>query len=99
MPAITDCLAHTFWKMNHVATVHYENGKYHLHAELEKAADESETKNKAPKALSSETVFQHIKSEILLLNIYQTTEHTINSAYVIDYAEVFIENTNPPPRA
>ena len=29
-PIINDILAHTFWRMNHLATVHCVNGKYHV---------------------------------------------------------------------
>ncbi|MFT3934611.1 MAG: hypothetical protein QM726_13390 [Chitinophagaceae bacterium] len=41
MPAIADCIAHIFWYSEHVATVHYENGKYHLHYENIDAAKKS----------------------------------------------------------
>ena len=38
MPIIDDVLAHTFFKNEHIATVHYENGKQHIHLELIKEA-------------------------------------------------------------
>jgi hypothetical protein len=31
VPFIADVIAHTFWYSQHVATVHFENGKYHVH--------------------------------------------------------------------
>ena len=34
MPYLTDALAHTFYYAEHVKTVHFENGKYHVHNEL-----------------------------------------------------------------
>jgi hypothetical protein len=33
MPYVTDVLAHSFWYANHMSTVHFENGKYHIHKE------------------------------------------------------------------
>jgi len=33
-PAVNDVIAHTFFKMQHLSTVHFEDGKYHLHSEL-----------------------------------------------------------------
>lgn len=34
MPYVTDVLAHSFWYANHMSTVHFENGKYHVHKEV-----------------------------------------------------------------
>ncbi len=31
MPFVADALAHAFWYSQHIATVHFENGKYHVH--------------------------------------------------------------------
>ncbi len=33
MPYISDTVAHVFWYSQHMATVHYENGEYHVHKE------------------------------------------------------------------
>ena len=33
IPALSDCVAHIFWYSEHMATVHYEHGKYHVHYE------------------------------------------------------------------
>jgi hypothetical protein len=55
MPLVNDIIAHTFYKMQHLATVHYENGKYHLHAEL---ADESEGQKKEQKGNIPVTAFE-----------------------------------------
>ena len=40
---INDALAHTFWKVQHMATVHLENGHYHLHNELKKISEEDKS--------------------------------------------------------
>ncbi len=31
VPLAADMIAHTFWYSQHMATVHFENGKYHVH--------------------------------------------------------------------
>ena len=38
LPFITDVIAHTFWYSHHMATVHFENGRYHVHTESMEAA-------------------------------------------------------------
>jgi hypothetical protein len=61
---LSDALAHTLNKMEHLATVHYENGHYHLHNEL-KALDESETQKKNPSENSTLTKAKVSDSEQL----------------------------------
>lgn len=34
LPYLSDFISHTFWYAKHIATVHYENGKYHVHHEV-----------------------------------------------------------------
>ncbi|MBA3664820.1 MAG: hypothetical protein H0W61_11520 [Bacteroidetes bacterium] len=62
-----DVLAHTFFKAKHMATIHYENGKYHLHSELESISkDETgSTKEKGPSAQKlNENINQQITHEL-----------------------------------
>lgn len=50
MPYVSDIIAHAFWYSQHMATVHYENGKYHVHAEIFKAEKNNSNENQgAPK--------------------------------------------------
>lgn len=39
VPIVSDTVAHLFFKEKHVATVHFENGRYHLHLEVKKISD------------------------------------------------------------
>ena len=41
-PLFADALAHVFWNSEHIATVHYENGSYHVHVEVKKASENSD---------------------------------------------------------
>jgi hypothetical protein len=41
MPYLSDLIAHTFYNAEHVKTVHFENGKYHVHHELVKLAQKN----------------------------------------------------------
>ena len=40
LPYISDSINHIFFYAKHMATVHYENGKYHVHYETAKHARE-----------------------------------------------------------
>jgi len=49
-PSIADTIAHIFWYSEHMATVHYEHGKYHVHIEnINEAKKGSPEKNSSIK--------------------------------------------------
>ena len=41
VPFFADVIAHTFWYSQHIATVHFENGKYHVHYQYLNEAEKS----------------------------------------------------------
>lgn len=45
-PVVTDVFAHIFWNSEHMATVHYENGQYHVHVEIKKVEENSSKTSK-----------------------------------------------------
>ncbi len=61
LPYVKDLAAHIFWMVEHVSTVHKENGKYHTHFEslsLTKKADSEKTNDiaKAPTFAAEHTI-------------------------------------------
>ncbi len=45
-PIIANAISHAFFYSQHMATVHFENGKMHLHKEMiQKAGEENSTKD------------------------------------------------------
>ncbi len=96
MPLIKDVLAHTFFEKSHKATVHYENGRYHLHIELNDEAQQSESKQN-PSFLSNEVLASHLKSNELILNHFFQTISEINSPYINVSTDVNIPSPLLPP--
>jgi hypothetical protein len=47
LPVLEDVMAHMLWKNEHIATVHYENGKYHVHLEISDAEEKSANTSKS----------------------------------------------------
>ena len=98
---ISDALAHTFWKVQHMATVHFENGHYHLHNELKKISEEDKNSStdKVPATeKSNETSSNQIVHElnfdfeitsILIPEIAQPNQNTISG---------FTQINSPPPK-
>jgi len=98
---IMDVFEHTFFKMQHMATVHFENGHYHLHAELETINKEENTADKATEKSSSqkaETNSQHLLTK-LNLN-FKTNSSLIPSTIpsVLDVCSGFTQQKYLPPK-
>lgn len=97
---VEDALAHTFWKMQHMATVHFENGKYHLHTELNDIS-EKENKSTQEKAPSSEKSFETIAQDIHKLNFNFEINSIIIPAPIHQTQDVlagFTRINSPPPK-
>jgi hypothetical protein len=100
-PLFTDILAHTFWKMEHLATIHFENGTYHLHAELETAQQEASknpvTDHSFPKA--DESLSSHLLQDISI-SFPSTPLPIVNGVLVKRIPPwVVLSIVTPPPQA
>ena len=99
---VEDVLAHTFWKMQHMATVHFENGHYHLHNELSDIS-EKENKNSQEKTPSSQKTNETISSHIVQQFDFQFENNLSSSQKHVasqkDVISVFIKINSPPPEA
>jgi len=97
---VQDVLAHTFFKKQHMATIHFENGRYHLHTELGYIADEeSGTKEKSPSPLkSNEDLSNQIITE---LRFSFSNDHVSLPSFYNPHQAVtagFTGITFPPPK-
>jgi len=59
LPYVSDSLAHTFWLYQHIATVHYEHGKYHTHYEALAIAKQTNSEKGAPNAKLTNSADDH----------------------------------------
>ena len=96
LPLVKDLLAHTFFKTSHMAEVHYENGRYHLHMELNEEAQKNESKQSTSFS-NNDVLASHLKSEELILQPFFKTISEINSPYVNVSSDVNIPTPLLPP--
>ena len=98
-PVIGDILAHTFWRAQHMATVHFENGKYHVHYALQAAAKEDNGNKKSSSVKVDETLDIHlvVNNQIVLAN--NSNMRTITSYDLGHYSSAFPNRDAPPPKA
>lgn len=94
-PILTDVLAHTFWRAQHMATIHCLNGKYHVHYELYKSGKTESKGNSSVK--SDETISIHITCNQKGLQFYFRKEaiHRWSGFWL---ENPFIKIISPPPR-
>lgn len=97
MPLVKDVIAHAFFEDSHVAAVHYENGRYHIHLELKEQVATNDTKTPIESAF--ETVSSHIQSERLKSDGYFQNEIEVNTPYLIVSIELFSYPPFTPPKA
>jgi hypothetical protein len=98
-PYISDGVAHIFYYTQHMATVHYENGKYHVHKEIVDNAKKNDPVKETPSSKKENSANDHISfqqkqgEQITAASIvYQLSPTaTLHNNYLAaDY---------PPPRA
>jgi Zn-finger protein len=97
---VEDVLAHTLWRAQHMATVHFENGHYHIHNEL---SDVSEKENKSAqnKAPSSEKMNENTFQNIHELNFNFQTNSILTPVTIFQTQDVlagFTTINSPPPK-
>jgi hypothetical protein len=59
-PYISDLAAHVFYNSKHMSTVHYENGKLHVHKEIVDNAKKAEPAKETPLSKKDNSANDHI---------------------------------------
>ncbi len=98
IPIAKDFVAHAFNAQSHIATVHYENGKSHLHVEVAKAAKETTAKQNV-NAVYYETCQNHTSAEIFryyLFPVYSEL-YFLDTKYCMK--DMIQSIQTPPPKA
>jgi hypothetical protein len=62
VPYISDTIAHTFWRYQHISTVHFENGKYHTHYEVLEAAKKTDPEKASHSGKTDTNIGEHFST-------------------------------------
>ena len=98
-PYLNDVVAHALFLQQHMATVHFENGKYHVHAEVTKNAKEDNSNKSLPSSKKENTSTDHIiftskSNSVISLLIVKKYLHAANNILCVGN----VECNYPPPR-
>ncbi|MBC7865199.1 MAG: hypothetical protein IAF38_19650 [Bacteroidia bacterium] len=99
-PLVKDFCAHLLWESEHLSTVHYENGKYHLHLDLAKESDEQQKNSKDSENTSlNEFLANHISTNEVTISNFSSTDFIPSEFLLKKQTEVFIPFFVPPPKS
>lgn len=98
LPLMKDALAHTFFKTQHMATVHYEKGRYHLHLELAQDAQSNDSNPAAPTS-AYDMLPAHVSTQELVFTPFTKQLSEIRSPYMHIPTDVLPASPFQPPRA
>ena len=95
---IKDVVAHTFWGVDHLATVHQHDGDQHVHTEINKAAAQDNEEQNTPTSKASDPVSIHIPA-----NHHYDFRHLSegNKRYFFsgsDFRDPYVEKDILPPK-
>ncbi len=101
LPFIADCISHAFFYTQHMATVHYENGKYHVHYEAAKNIKE-DAAGKTPASSSSKkdtapTEYMYMAATQANV-VMQNFSKPYTSSIATGLKTGISKNNYPPPR-
>ena len=98
-PYLKDAVNHLVFYKQHMATVHFENGKYHVHAEITKNAKEDNSNKTVPSSKKENTSTDHIafteKTNKPITAIF-FKNFKVPASY--DLADGNLQYNYPPPR-
>lgn len=96
-PYISDTIAHVFYYAQHMATVHYENGKLHVHKEvIAQAKEEAAAKDQSIERKDT-SIADHILSAEKEV-FYYTEILIVQPALLTILPEQFLQADYPPPK-
>ncbi len=97
MPLVKDIIAHAFFESSHMASVHYENGRYHIHLELKEEV-KNNTEN-IPVISEKDNLSVHVKSNNLQSEHYFLKAMEVLTPYLIAPIDLFTSPPFIPPKA
>ena len=96
-PTIADTVAHIFWYSEHMATVHFENGRYHVHLEYQQAAKNT-VPGKDAAMLKTSSTADHINAVCSYVIHCYSGINAVFPTFCSSLSSASRTNVYPPPR-
>lgn len=102
LPFVKDFLDHTFNEFEHIQTIHFENGKYHVHSEVEEIQKQKSENNSQNQDIQT-VKKQDFHNQDLPLFIFEKEQSiSVKRDQQFCFSKTFILNEleapDPPPK-
>ncbi len=97
-PLVEDTLAHCFWEMQHIVTVHEEHGHFHMHVEMaEETFDDQQQEKNQTKSVKS--IFADAHTPSIALSFARLPDADLHHQPFVSPKQMdfFPFNHTPPP--
>jgi hypothetical protein len=98
-PYLSDLAAHVFSYSKHMATVHYENGKLHVHKEVVENAKNADQQKEIPSAKKEKSGSDHLAFPRADDRPPFAKTFAITAVYNSSLLYNYLQGDFPPPRA
>jgi hypothetical protein len=99
LPFLSDFVSHAFFYTQHMATVHYENGKYHVHYQTAKDVKEEKQDKNTPASQKDKSTSEYIvtttQQAAFVILALKDEYATAASPQILSGV---VQNNFPPPR-
>ena len=101
LPYVSDFIGHILFYKQHMETVHFENGEYHVHKEVIKdIKEENSSKNSLPDKKKSNSTYEFTATVSKAFVQSSSLDSIAYSLYIQqNNSSPFIAYNYPPPRA
>jgi hypothetical protein len=99
LPFLSDFVSHAFFYTRHMATVHYENGKYHVHYETARDVKEEKQDKNTPASQKDNSTSEYIittTQQPAFVVLAPKDEYAITTSPQL--LNGIVQNNFPPPR-
>ncbi len=97
-PYIADTVAHIFFYAQHMATVHYQNGKFHVHREVIDNAKKTANQTESPASKKDNSTSDHIALQQKTDSVTAQTQIFYFQQRASALPNSYLEGIYQPPR-
>ncbi len=98
-PYVEDFISHVLFYKQHMATIHFENGKYHVHTEVAKIAKEENSNKSVPSSKKDNSTSDHIvyrNNAVMCVSAINSLKYKLPATVVLPDGN--LSDNYPPPR-
>ncbi len=98
LPVASDVVAHAFWKLEHISTVHSHDGDDHVHQEIIEKEKQDQSDKTIPVFRYEVSVSPHLIAKVSYDFSLAPEIQTHNTSSLFYHPESFLDQDDPPPK-